>query len=65
MLDDSAALPEGTTLYVIVAETADDDGVDPAEQAAFEAALEEGLDDGERGRVIEARDALARLRDIG
>ena len=60
IVDEPTDLPEGTELYLVPAE--DDDEMDDEERAELEAAIDEGLDDFEAGRIVDEETVRAMLR---
>jgi hypothetical protein len=57
VVDEPTELPEGSVLFLVPAD--EDDG---AEDDGLEAALEEGLDDIEAGRIVDEETIRAMLR---
>ncbi|MCK6538266.1 MAG: hypothetical protein L6Q84_35275 [Polyangiaceae bacterium] len=63
VVDEPTDLPEGTELQLVVLQDVDND-VDEDEREAFLAALDEGIDDADAGRVVDASVVLERLRSL-
>jgi hypothetical protein len=61
VVDEPTDLPEGTELQLVVLQDVDND-VDEDEREAFLAALDEGIDDADAGRVVDASVVIERLR---
>ena len=60
--DEPTELPEGTEVEIAVTRVVDQfAGMDPAERAELEQAIEEGYEDFERGDHEDAREFVARL----
>jgi uridine phosphorylase len=60
VVDEPTELPEGTVIYL--EPLAGDDDMDAEERAALEAAIQEGLDDFEAGRIVSEETIRAKLR---
>ncbi|GMV16833.1 MAG: hypothetical protein AMXMBFR56_50570 [Polyangiaceae bacterium] len=60
VVDEPTDLPDGTELYLVRAHS--DDEMDEEERAELEAAIDEGLDDFEAGRIVDEETIRAKLR---
>ena len=61
VLDEPTNLPEGAEIELVPAD--DEDDLDDAERAELHQAIEEGLADMKAGRTVDAKEAIARLRN--
>jgi hypothetical protein len=60
LVDEPTDLPDGTELYLVPAPSGDE--MDEEERAELEAAIDEGLDEFEAGRIVDEGTIRAKLR---